>query len=45
MGCNSRLDTLQAAILNIKLKELDNYIAARRQAADFYDAAFASDAK
>jgi len=45
VGCNSRLDTLQAAILNIKLKELDNYIAARRQAADFYDAAFASDAK
>ncbi|MEO6070042.1 MAG: DegT/DnrJ/EryC1/StrS family aminotransferase [Chitinophagaceae bacterium] len=41
VGCNSRLDTLQAAILNIKLKYLDNYIAARRKVADFYDAAFA----
>jgi UDP-2-acetamido-2-deoxy-ribo-hexuluronate aminotransferase len=40
VGCNSRLDTLQAAVLNIKLKQLDNYIAARRKAADFYDAAF-----
>ena len=41
VGCNSRLDTLQAAILNIKLKYLDNYIAARRKVADYYDAAFA----
>ncbi len=45
VGCNSRLDTLQAAILNIKLRELDNYIAARRKAADFYDAAFANHPK
>lgn len=45
VGCNSRLDTLQAAILNIKLRELDNYIAARRKAADFYDAAFVNEAK
>lgn len=42
VGCNSRLDTLQAAILNIKLKELDQYIAARTRAADYYDAAFAN---
>jgi UDP-2-acetamido-2-deoxy-ribo-hexuluronate aminotransferase len=45
VGCNSRLDTLQAAILNIKLEELDNYIAARRKAADYYDAAFANNPK
>jgi dTDP-4-amino-4,6-dideoxygalactose transaminase len=40
VGCNSRLDTIQAAILDIKLKHLDEYIAARRSAADFYDNAF-----
>ena len=32
---------MQAAILNIKLTHLDEYIAARRKAADFYDRAFA----
>lgn len=41
VGCNSRLDTLQAAVLRIKLRQLDAYIAARRKAADFYDQAFA----
>ena len=41
VGCNSRLDTIQAAILDIKLKHIDEYIAARRKAADFYDRAFA----
>jgi UDP-2-acetamido-2-deoxy-ribo-hexuluronate aminotransferase len=41
VGCNSRLDALQAVILDIKLKKLDEYIAARRKAADYYDAAFA----
>lgn len=41
VGCNSRLDAIQAAILNIKLKHLDEYIAARRKAADYYDKAFA----
>lgn len=40
VGCNSRLDTLQAAVLRIKLKALDNYIAARNKAAAFYDNAF-----
>jgi UDP-2-acetamido-2-deoxy-ribo-hexuluronate aminotransferase len=41
VGCNSRLDALQAAILNIKLPLLDSYIEARRKAADYYDNAFA----
>jgi UDP-2-acetamido-2-deoxy-ribo-hexuluronate aminotransferase len=41
VGCNSRLDTMQAAILDIKLKHLGEYVAARRLAADFYDKAFA----
>jgi len=41
VGCNSRLDSIQAAILNEKLKHLDEYIDARRQAAAFYDNAFA----
>jgi UDP-2-acetamido-2-deoxy-ribo-hexuluronate aminotransferase len=41
VGCNSRLDALQAAILNIKLPLLDAYIDARLKAADFYDKAFA----
>ncbi|MEP7320240.1 MAG: DegT/DnrJ/EryC1/StrS family aminotransferase, partial [Panacibacter sp.] len=45
VGCNSRLDTLQAAILNIKLKKLDEYIDARRKAADYYDNAFANHSK
>lgn len=43
VGCNSRLDTMQAAVLNIKLKKLDEYIAARQKAADYYDKAFAND--
>jgi UDP-2-acetamido-2-deoxy-ribo-hexuluronate aminotransferase len=42
IGCNSRLDTIQAAILNIKLKHLDEYIAARNKVADYYDNAFKS---
>jgi UDP-2-acetamido-2-deoxy-ribo-hexuluronate aminotransferase len=42
VGCNSRLDTVQAAVLKIKLKKLDEYIQARRKAADVYDAAFAN---
>jgi UDP-2-acetamido-2-deoxy-ribo-hexuluronate aminotransferase len=45
VGCNSRLDAVQAAILDIKLKHLDEYIAARIKAADFYDTAFANNKK
>ncbi len=45
IGCNSRLDAMQAAVLQIKLKHLDNYIISRRKAADFYDAAFAGHKK
>ncbi|MEO5984828.1 MAG: DegT/DnrJ/EryC1/StrS family aminotransferase [Ferruginibacter sp.] len=40
VGCNSRLDAMQAAILDIKLKHLDEYIAARRNVADNYDRGF-----
>lgn len=45
VGCNSRLDSIQAAILRIKLRELDNYIDARRKAADYYDQRFESVSK
>ncbi len=41
LGCNSRLDTIQAAILNIKLKHLDAYSKARNEMANYYDSAFA----
>ena len=37
IGINSRLDTLQAGILNIKLKYLDDYIAHRQNSANMYD--------
>lgn len=40
IGVNSRLDSLQAAVLRIKLPLLDSYAKARREAADFYDKAF-----
>ena len=36
IGCNSRLDTLQAAILRIKLKNLDGYLQSRKEAAKYY---------
>jgi dTDP-4-amino-4,6-dideoxygalactose transaminase len=36
VGCNSRLDTLQAAVLNVKLKYLDDYIVSRQEAAKYY---------
>lgn len=37
IGINSRLDSLQAAILNVKLPLLDNFSKARKEAADYYD--------
>lgn len=45
VGCNSRLDSIQAAVLNVKLPLLDGYITARRAAADYYDKAFAGHPK
>ena len=42
VGCNSRLDTIQAAILNIRLQHLDTNINARIKVADYYDTAFAN---
>ncbi|MCP4438060.1 MAG: DegT/DnrJ/EryC1/StrS family aminotransferase [Aureispira sp.] len=41
IGVNSRLDALQAAILDVKLKYLDDYAAGRQKVAAYYDAAFA----
>ena len=40
VGCNNRLDTIQAAILEVKLKYLEDYIQARQAVANAYDAAF-----
>jgi len=40
VGCNSRLDSIQAAVLNIKLKKLDDYIDSRRKVAEHYDNIF-----
>lgn len=45
IGVNSRLDSIQAAILRIKLRHLDEYAAARNRVADYYDAAFANHPK
>ena len=42
VGCNSRLDAIQAAVLRIKLRHLDDFASRRRAVADKYDAAFAS---
>lgn len=43
IGVNSRLDSIQAAILDIKLKHLDEYAQRRNQAAAYYDKAFANE--
>ena len=40
IGVNSRLDSIQAAVLDAKLPHLDEYIAARQAAAEYYDRAF-----
>lgn len=45
VGCNSRLDAMQAAILSVKLRHLDEYIQARRKAAGYYDSAFSGNDK
>ena len=42
IGCNSRLDSIQASILDIKLKYLDQYSAARNQMASKYDETFSA---
>ena len=40
VGVNSRLDSIQAAVLDIKLRYLDDYASGRQKAADYYDQAF-----
>jgi UDP-2-acetamido-2-deoxy-ribo-hexuluronate aminotransferase len=45
IGVNSRLDSIQAAILRVKLAKLDNYAKARQRAADYYDKALANNPK
>ncbi len=42
IGVNSRLDSIQAAVLNIKLNHLDEYSKARQKAATYYNKAFAN---
>lgn len=42
IGVNSRLDAIQAAVLDVKLKYLDEYCAARGRAAAYYDRVFSA---
>jgi dTDP-4-amino-4,6-dideoxygalactose transaminase len=42
VGINSRLDSIQAAVLNVKLKYLDSYNTARLEVANYYDQAFSN---
>jgi len=42
IGCNSRLDSIQAEVLNVKLKYLNDYNNARNQMAENYNKAFDS---
>lgn len=42
VGVNSRLDSIQAAVLNVKLRYLDEYCNKRREVARFYNQAFAN---
>lgn len=45
IGVNSRLDSIQAAVLRVKLKRLDEYCDARRKAAEYYNKAFGDNPK
>lgn len=45
VGINSRLDSIQAAVLDVKLKYLNDYTAARQAAADYYNKAFSNNDK
>lgn len=45
VGVNSRLDSIQAAVLQVKLRFLNDYIAARQRAAAYYDAVFSTSDK
>lgn len=45
IGVNSRLDSIQAAVLRIKLRHLDEYAASRNYVASFYDKAFRNHSK
>ena len=45
IGVNSRLDSIQAAVLDAKLPHLNEYIAARQRAAAYYDEAFGNNDK
>ena len=45
IGVNSRLDSIQAAVLDAKLPHLNEYIAARQKAAAYYDEAFGNNDK
>lgn len=42
LGVNSRLDSIQAAVLRIKLRKLDEYIASRQAAANYYNGALSA---
>lgn len=45
IGCNSRLDTLQAAVLDVKLPHLEEFTVARQLVAKRYDEAFDQDSR
>ncbi len=45
IGVNSRLDSIQAAVLRVKLRHLNNYAKARNTVAEYYDKAFSGNAK
>jgi dTDP-4-amino-4,6-dideoxygalactose transaminase len=45
VGVNSRLDSIQAAVLQVKLRFIDEYIAARQAAAEYYNAVFSKSEK